>query len=74
LTALSLLLLLLLQRVPGHTRMFSREVVNSNAKRQAAGAKYIDNTEMCESDFEPNPLQASRDFSGSYFCSFITTK
>jgi len=60
--------------VPGHTRVFTREVINSNAKRQTASAEYVDNAEVCESNSEAYPLQTPRNSSCRCFCSFITTE
>ena len=42
--------------VPGRAWVFTREVINANAKRQAACAEHVDNTEICESNFKPYPL------------------
>jgi len=45
-----------MQTVPSRTAMFTWELVQSNAKRQAARAENINDAEICETDFEPNPL------------------
>ena len=54
--------------------MLLRELVDADGEWQAAGAQYVDNTEVRKSNFETNSLNAAGNFACRHFGIFFTIK